>query len=44
MVRINIQKVLVGGMIAGLSLLSALLLYGLSTTYRKIDPIEGIPR
>jgi hypothetical protein len=33
-----------GGIIAGLSLLAALALYGLCRTYRNLDPIEDIPR
>jgi len=41
---INAYTVFTGGMIAGPSLLAALVLYGLSRTYRRMNPIEDIPR
>jgi hypothetical protein len=41
---VNAYAVFVAGMIAGLSILAALVLYGLSRTYRDMDPIEDIPR
>jgi hypothetical protein len=41
---INAYAVFTGGMIAGPSLLAALMLSGLCWTYRNIDPIEDIPR
>jgi len=33
-----------GGMIAGPSILAALVLYGLSRAYRNMNPIEDLPR
>jgi hypothetical protein len=41
---INAYVVFSGGMIAGPSLLAALVLYGLSRTYDQLNPIEDIPR
>jgi hypothetical protein len=41
---INAAAVLIGGMIAGPSLLAALVLYGLCWAYRNMDPIEDVPR
>ena len=41
---IDAYAVFTGGMIAGPSLLAALVLYGLCRTYRNMDPIEDIPR
>ena len=41
---ISAFAVFVGGTIAGLSLLAALVLYGLCRTYRNMDPFEDIPR
>jgi hypothetical protein len=41
---INAYAVFAGGMIAGPSLLAALVLYGLCRTYRNMNPIEDIPR
>ncbi len=41
---INAYAVFTGGMIAGPSLLAALVLCGLCRTYRNTDPIEDIPR
>jgi len=41
---ISAFAVFVGGTIAGLSLLAALVLYGLCRTYRDMDPFEDIPR
>ena len=34
----------IGGIVAGLSLLAGLTLYGLGRTYRQMDPIESMPR
>jgi hypothetical protein len=41
---INAYTVFMGGMIAGPSLLAALVLYVLGRTYRHMNPIEDIPR
>ena len=41
---INAYIVFTGGMIAGPSLLAALVFYGLCRTYRNMNPIEDIPR
>jgi hypothetical protein len=41
---INAYTVFAGGMIAGPSLLAALVLYELCRTYRNMNPIEDIPR
>jgi hypothetical protein len=43
-IGINSFIVFMAGMVAGPSLLAALVLYGLSRTYSNMDPIEGIPR
>jgi len=43
-ITINAAAVFVGGIIAGPSLLAALVLYGLCWAYRKMDPIEDVPR
>ena len=43
-VNVNSYALLAVGMIAGPSLLAALVLYGLSRTYRDMDPIEDAPR
>ncbi len=43
-ITINAAAVCLGGMIAGPSLLAALVLYGLCRAYRNIDPIEDVPR
>ena len=43
-ITINGGAVFLAGIIAGPSLLAALLLYGLCRAYRNIDPIEDIPR
>jgi hypothetical protein len=43
-VAINAYAVFAGGIIAGLALLAALVLYGLCRTYCKMSPIEDIPR
>jgi hypothetical protein len=40
----NAYAVFAGGMIAGPSLLAALVLFGLCRTYRHVDPIEDVPR
>jgi hypothetical protein len=42
--NVNSYAVLTVGMIAGPSLLAALVLHGLSRTYRNMDPIEDMPR
>ena len=41
---VNAYAVFAAGMIAGPSFLAALVLYGLSRTYRNMDPSEDIPR
>jgi hypothetical protein len=41
---ISAYAVFIGGLVAGTSCLAALVLFGLSRTYRKMDPVEGIPR
>ena len=41
---VNAYTVFIGGLIAGPSLLAALVLYGLCRTYRHMNPIEDIPR
>jgi hypothetical protein len=41
---VNAYAVFAGGMIAGASLLAALVLYGLCRTYRNMNPIEDVPR
>ncbi len=43
-IPISAYTVFTGGMIAGSSLLAALVLYGLCETYRNMNPIEDIPR
>jgi hypothetical protein len=43
-ITINGGAVFLAGIIAGPSLLAALLLYGLCRAYRNIDPIEDVPR
>jgi hypothetical protein len=43
-ITINAAAVLIGGLIAGPSLLAALVLYGLCWAYRNMDPIEDVPR
>lgn len=43
-IAINAYVVFTGGMIAGPSLLAALVLYALSRTYRDMNPIEDMPR
>jgi hypothetical protein len=43
-IAINASTVFIGGMIAGPSLLAALVLHVLCRTYRHMDPFEGIPR
>ncbi len=43
-IEINAYTVFTGGLIAGSSLLAALVLYGLCRTYRNMNPIEDIPR
>jgi hypothetical protein len=40
----NAYTMFAGGMIAGASLLAALVLYGLCRTYRNMNPIEDVPR
>ena len=41
---INAYTLFTAGMIAGLTFLAALVLYGVSRTYRTMNPIEDIPR
>jgi hypothetical protein len=41
---IDAYVVFTGGMIVGPSIVGALVLYGLCRTYRKIDPVEDVPR
>jgi hypothetical protein len=41
---IDAYVVFTGGMIVGPSIVAALVLYGLCRTYRKIDPVEDVPR
>jgi hypothetical protein len=41
---VNAYAVFSGGMIAGPSLLAALVLYGLCRAYDQLNPIEDIPR
>ena len=43
-IAINAHAVFISGMIAGPSLSAALVLYGLSRTYRHMDPFEDLPR
>jgi hypothetical protein len=43
-ISINAAAVIIGGMIAGPSLLAALVLYGLCRAYRNIDAVEDVPR
>ncbi len=40
---VNAYAVFTGGMIAGPSVLAALILYGLCRTYRRMNPIEDVP-
>jgi len=41
---ISAVAVFIGGIVAGLSILAALMLYGLGRTYCQMDPIEAVPR
>jgi len=41
---INSHAVFAGGLIAGLSLFATSILGGLSLTYRRMNPIEDVPR
>lgn len=41
---VNAYAVFVTGLVAGASLLAGLVLCALSRTYRKLDPIEDVPR
>jgi hypothetical protein len=43
-IAVDAFAVFTGGMIAGPSVLAAILLYALCRTYRNLDPIEDIPR
>jgi hypothetical protein len=43
-ITINAAAVIIGGIVAGPSLLAMLVLYGLCWAYRKMDPIEDVPR
>jgi len=43
-ITINAAAMFLGGIIAGPSLLAALVLYGLCRAYRNMDPIEDVPR
>jgi hypothetical protein len=40
----NASTLFAGGLVAGSTLLAALVLYGLCRTYRNLNPIEDIPR
>ncbi len=43
-VAIDAYAVFTGGLMAGVSILAAIVLLGLGRTYRKLDPIEDVPR
>ncbi len=43
-ITLNAYAVFTAGLVVGATLLAGAVVFGLSRTYRHIDPIEGVPR
>jgi hypothetical protein len=41
---LNAHALFLGGIVAGPAMCAAIVLYGLSRTYRRLDPVEDVPR